>query len=57
VLTYGDAAEEIVAAAEKVKADLIVIGTRGLSDLEGLVMGSVSHKVIHLAHCPCVTVK
>ncbi|MDH3239110.1 MAG: universal stress protein [Alphaproteobacteria bacterium] len=57
VLAQGDAAEEIVAAAETAKADLIVIGSRGLSDLEGLVMGSVSHKVIHLAKCPCVTVK
>ncbi len=57
VLAYGNAAEEIVAQAENAKADLIVIGTRGLSDLRGLVMGSVSHKVIHLASCPCVTVK
>ncbi len=57
VLAYGNAAEEIVAQAENAKADLIVIGTRGLSDLKGLVMGSVSHKVIHLASCPCVTVK
>jgi len=57
VLAYGDSAEKIVAEAEKAGADLIVIGTRGLSDLGGLVMGSVSHKVIHLAHCPCVTVK
>jgi nucleotide-binding universal stress UspA family protein len=57
VLAYGNAAEQIVAEAEKEKADLIVIGTRGLSDLSGLVMGSVSHKVIQLAKCPCVTVK
>jgi nucleotide-binding universal stress UspA family protein len=57
VLAYGNPAENIVAEAEKAKADLIVIGTRGLSDLSGLVMGSVSHKVIQLAKCPCVTVK
>jgi nucleotide-binding universal stress UspA family protein len=57
VLGYGNAAEVIVAEAEKAKADLIVIGTRGMSDLGGLVMGSVSHKVIHLADCPCVSVK
>jgi nucleotide-binding universal stress UspA family protein len=57
VLAYGSAAKTIVAEAEKAKADLIVIGTRGMSDLGGFVMGSVSHKVIHLAHCPCVTVK
>ena len=57
VLAYGNAAENIVVEAEKAKAELIVIGTRGLSDLGGLVMGSVSHKVIHLSACPCVTVK
>ena len=57
VITYGNAAERIVAEADTAKADLIVIGTRGLSDLGGLVMGSVSHKVIHLSACPCVTVK
>jgi nucleotide-binding universal stress UspA family protein len=57
VLAYGNAAENIVVEAEKAKADLVVIGTRGLSDLSGLVMGSVSHKVIQLAKCPCVTVK
>ena len=57
VLVFGNAAEEIVTEAEKAKADLITIGTRGLSDLRGLVMGSVSHKVIHLASCPCITVK
>lgn len=57
VLAYGNAAEKIVAEAEKAIADLIVIGTRGLSDLRGLVMGSVSHKVIQLAKCPCVSVK
>jgi nucleotide-binding universal stress UspA family protein len=57
VLAIGNAAEKIVAEAEEAGADLIVIGTRGLSDLGGLVMGSVSHKVIHLADCPCVTVK
>ncbi len=57
VLAYGNAAEKIVVEAEKATADMIVIGTRGLSDLRGLVMGSVSHKVIQLAKCPCVSVK
>jgi nucleotide-binding universal stress UspA family protein len=57
VLAYGNAAENIVAEAEKVSADLIVISMRGLSDLRGLTIGSVSHKVIQLAKCPCVFVK
>lgn len=53
----GNAADRILEQVSKTKADLIVMGTRGLSDLGGLVMGSVSHKVIHLAKCACLTVK
>lgn len=52
----GDPAREIVAQAEKSGANLIVMGSRGLGDLKGLLMGSVSHKVSHLAPCTCVTV-
>ncbi len=53
----GHPAEAIVAAAKKANADLIVLGTRGLSDLKGIIVGSVSHQVMHLADCPCLTVK
>ena len=53
----GAAADKIVAAAEKEKADMIVMGSRGLGNLAGLLMGSVSHKVSHLAKCTVVAVK
>jgi nucleotide-binding universal stress UspA family protein len=53
----GRPAEVIVAAAKKANADLIVVGTRGLSDIKGVLVGSVSHQVMHLAACPCLTVK
>lgn len=53
----GAPAEIIVAAAEKEKADMIVMGSRGLGNMAGLLMGSVSHKVSHLSACTCVTVK
>jgi nucleotide-binding universal stress UspA family protein len=52
----GDPARIILELAKSEKADLIVIGSRGLSDLEGLVFGSTSHKVTHLAPCSCLTV-
>ena len=36
---------------------MIFLGSRGLDDMVGLMMGSVSHKVMHLAPCTCVAVK
>jgi nucleotide-binding universal stress UspA family protein len=56
-LAYGHAAERIVEDAEHAKADLIVVGSRGLGEVGGLFLGSVSHKVIQNAACPCLTVK
>jgi len=53
----GDPVKCILKAAEEEKANLIVMGCRGLSDLKGLLIGSVSHKVGQLAPCTCVTVK
>jgi nucleotide-binding universal stress UspA family protein len=53
----GKPADNIVAIAEHEKADLIVMGRRGLGNIGGLLMGSVSHKVSHLADCACMTVK
>jgi nucleotide-binding universal stress UspA family protein len=57
VLREGDPAAAILNVAREEKADLIVMGRRGLGDLAGLLLGSVSHKVSHLAECACLTVK
>jgi nucleotide-binding universal stress UspA family protein len=54
---YGQAALEIVDTAKAIGADVIVMGTRGMSDLRGLLVGSVAHKVIHLAGCPVLVVR
>ncbi len=47
----------ILKVAGEVNADIIVVGTRGLSPLRGAIMGSVSHALIEKAHCPILVVK
>lgn len=57
LLEDGDPVDRILACANKHAVDLVIMGTRGLSDLKGMLMGSVSHKVIQLAPCTCISVK
>lgn len=57
VIENGDPAAAILTAARRQKADTIVIGSRGLSDLKGLFLGSVSHKVASAAEANVITVK
>lgn len=53
----GDPAQAIIEFAREEGVDMIVMGSRGLGTLEGVFLGSVSHKVCNLAHCTCLTVK
>ena len=53
----GDAAEKIVECAKAVEAGEIVMGSRGLGRIAGLVMGSVTTKVVHLTQIPVTLVK
>lgn len=57
ILTNGEPINCILRAIDDEKIDLIVMGSRGLGNLEGLLVGSVSHKVSQLADCTVVTVK
>lgn len=57
IVEEGDPATTIVAVAKARDVNLIVMGSRGVGGVKGLLMGSVSHKVAHLAPCTCVTVK
>jgi nucleotide-binding universal stress UspA family protein len=52
----GDPVDCILERARAENADAIVMGSRGLSDLKGTFVGSVSHKVAHDADCTCITV-
>jgi len=49
-------APAIVKAASDLKADTIVMGMRGLGQIEEVTFGSVSHEVCRLAGCTCITV-
>ena len=48
--------EAIVGAANKIGADLIVMGTRGLSGFKHVMLGSVAERTVRLAPCPVMTV-
>jgi nucleotide-binding universal stress UspA family protein len=56
-LLQGVAAEEILKLATSEKADLIVIGSRGLTEVRAFLLGSVSDKVSHHAKIPTLIVK
>ncbi len=56
-LVTGDPAEEIIRLANIYKADLIVIGSRGLTGMKKIVQGSVSSQVAEDAHCSVLVVK
>jgi nucleotide-binding universal stress UspA family protein len=56
-LRMGQVALEIVALAEELGADLIVMGGRGLGGVRRALMGSVSDSVVRHAHCPVLVVR
>lgn len=56
-LHQGDPARLILRKAEDLGVEAIVLGSRGLGNFAGLMMGSVSHKVTHSAKCSVITVR
>lgn len=57
IVVEGNPAVEILRLAEKLKCDLIVLGTHGRTGLSRLLMGSVAEQVVRKARCPVLTVK
>lgn len=55
-MPHGDAATEILEHANEIGADLIITGRRGLSGVSGLLLGSTTQRVNHLAKCACLSV-
>lgn len=49
--------DTLVAYANDVGASLLVVGTRGRGDFASLILGSTSHRAIHLAECDVLVVK
>jgi nucleotide-binding universal stress UspA family protein len=55
-LLLGVPSQNIVECAEREKADLIIIGTRGLSGVEHLLLGSTAERVVQRSRCPVLAV-
>jgi len=57
ILAHGPIAHTISRMARRLKADLILMGSRGLSDIQGFLLGSVSRQVAATAPCPLLVAK
>ena len=54
-IMVGPIAETLAREAKKLKCDLIVMGTRGMGAVSGMLLGSVATKTVHLAACPVLS--
>ncbi len=55
-VTVGGVAKVLADSARDAGADLIVVGTRGRNPLAGLLVGSVTHRLLEVAPCPVLAV-
>jgi nucleotide-binding universal stress UspA family protein len=49
--------DTLVDYADNAQANLLVVGSRGRGEFAALILGSTSHRAIHLAHCDVLVVK
>jgi len=57
VLREGDAANEIITVANEGNYDVVVLGHRGLGKVKGILLGSISEKVIRSLSCTVILVR
>ncbi len=57
LIDHGDPAARIIEIADEREADLIIMGSRGLSGIKRLFVGSISDKVTNNAKCPVMVVR
>jgi nucleotide-binding universal stress UspA family protein len=57
MLAWGNPADVIVEKAREKEYNLIVMGSRGLGAISGLLLGSVSDRVVKLAPCPVLIIR
>ncbi|MEF2146588.1 MAG: universal stress protein [Desulfovibrionaceae bacterium] len=56
-IVSGATAEVIFDVAKSEGCDLIIMGSKGKGNLEGMLVGSVTHKVLHIAPCPVLVIR
>jgi nucleotide-binding universal stress UspA family protein len=56
-VSAGDTPQQIVEAAQAADAELIILGSRGMSEWKSLVLGGVANKVVQHATCPVLLVR
>ncbi len=57
ILVQGPVAETVVRQARRRRVDLVIVGSRGASDIRGFLLGSVSRRVVAHAPCPVLVVR
>ena len=57
IVAKGDARDEIVDYVESIKADTLILGSRGLGAFKRAFLGSVGDYCVHHCHCPVIVVK
>jgi nucleotide-binding universal stress UspA family protein len=56
-VSTGDTPQQIIEVAAATRADLIVLGSRGMTEWKSLLLGGVANKVVHHAACPVLLVR